>query len=74
MLNDDGSVHSTDESVWDTTLLINVKGVAHGCKYGIRAMIDSGGGSIINVASFVAWMVRPPPRPPIRPRRERCSR
>ena len=56
MLGEDGSVHSTDESVWDATLAINVKGVAHGCKYGIRAMIDSGGGSIINVASFVAWM------------------
>ena len=56
MLGDDGSVHSTDESIWDTTLAVNVKGVAHGCKYGIPAMIDSGGGSIINVASFVAWM------------------
>jgi NAD(P)-dependent dehydrogenase (short-subunit alcohol dehydrogenase family) len=56
MLGDDGSVHSTDESIWDTTLAINVKGVAHGCKYGIPAMIESGGGSVINVASFVAWM------------------
>jgi NAD(P)-dependent dehydrogenase (short-subunit alcohol dehydrogenase family) len=56
MLDDDGSVHSTDESIWDTTLAINVKGVAHGCKYGIPAMIESGGGSVINVASFVAWM------------------
>jgi len=34
----------------------NVKGVAFGCKYGVPAMIASGGGSIINVASFVAWM------------------
>jgi NAD(P)-dependent dehydrogenase (short-subunit alcohol dehydrogenase family) len=56
MLADDGSVHATDEAIWDTTLSINVKGVAHGCKYGIPAMIDSGGGSIVNVASFVAWM------------------
>ena len=56
MLGDDGSVHSTDAAIWDTTLAINVKGVAHGCKYGIPAMIESGGGSIINVASFVAWM------------------
>jgi NAD(P)-dependent dehydrogenase (short-subunit alcohol dehydrogenase family) len=56
MLGQDGSVHSTDESVWDTTLAINVKGVAYGCKYGIPAMIESGGGSVINVASFVAWM------------------
>jgi NAD(P)-dependent dehydrogenase (short-subunit alcohol dehydrogenase family) len=56
MLPDDGSVDSTDASVWDRTLDINVKGVAFGCKYGIPAMIASGGGSIVNVASFVAWM------------------
>jgi NAD(P)-dependent dehydrogenase (short-subunit alcohol dehydrogenase family) len=56
MLPDDGSVHSTDASIWDTTLAINVKGVAFGCKYGVPAMIESGGGSIINVASFVAWL------------------
>ncbi|MGH2681314.1 MAG: glucose 1-dehydrogenase [Actinomycetota bacterium] len=56
MLGDDGSIHATEDAVWDTTLAINVKGVAHGCKYGIPAMIESGGGSVINVASFVAWM------------------
>jgi len=56
MLDTDGSVDTTDASVWDTTLAINVKGVAFGCKYGIPAMIESGGGSIINVASFVAWL------------------
>jgi NAD(P)-dependent dehydrogenase (short-subunit alcohol dehydrogenase family) len=56
MLAEDGSVDSTDGSIWDTTLAINVKGVAYGCKYGIPAMIASGGGSVINVASFVAWM------------------
>jgi NAD(P)-dependent dehydrogenase (short-subunit alcohol dehydrogenase family) len=56
MLPDDGSVHATDESIWDITLGVNVKGVAFGCKYGIPAMLESGGGSIINVASFVAWL------------------
>lgn len=56
MLPDDGSVHTTDASIWDTTLAINVKGVAFGCKFGIPAMLGSGGGSIINVASFVAWL------------------
>jgi NAD(P)-dependent dehydrogenase (short-subunit alcohol dehydrogenase family) len=56
MLADDGSVTDTSEDVWDRTLDINVKGVALGCKYGVPAMLDSGGGSIINVASFVAWM------------------
>jgi NAD(P)-dependent dehydrogenase (short-subunit alcohol dehydrogenase family) len=37
-------------------MAINLKGVFLGCKYGIPAMLDSGGGSIINVASFVALM------------------
>jgi NAD(P)-dependent dehydrogenase (short-subunit alcohol dehydrogenase family) len=56
MLPDDGSVDATSEAIWDTTLAVNVKGVAFGCKYGIPAMIAGGGGSIINVASFVAWV------------------
>jgi NAD(P)-dependent dehydrogenase (short-subunit alcohol dehydrogenase family) len=56
MLGDDGSIADTAEEIWDRTLAVNVKGVAHGCKYGVPAMIASGGGSIVNVASFVAWM------------------
>jgi NAD(P)-dependent dehydrogenase (short-subunit alcohol dehydrogenase family) len=56
MLPEDGSVHTTDEAIWDLTLGVNVKGVAFGCKYGIPAMLERGGGSIINVASFVAWV------------------
>jgi NAD(P)-dependent dehydrogenase (short-subunit alcohol dehydrogenase family) len=56
MLPEDGSVDTTDEGIWDLTLAVNVKGVAFGCKYGIPAMIGTGGGSIINVASFVAWL------------------
>lgn len=35
---------------------INVKGVWYGCKHAIVAMRKSGGGSIINTASFVAIM------------------
>jgi NAD(P)-dependent dehydrogenase (short-subunit alcohol dehydrogenase family) len=53
---DDGSVTDADGSIWDTVLAVNVKGVMFGCKYGIPAMLESGGGSIINVASFVAWL------------------
>jgi NAD(P)-dependent dehydrogenase (short-subunit alcohol dehydrogenase family) len=56
MLPADGSVHTTDASVWETTLAVNVKGVAFGCKYGVPVMVAGGGGSVINVASFVAWM------------------
>ena len=37
-------------------MLVNVKGVFLGCKYGIPALRRAGGGSIINMASFVAVM------------------
>ena len=50
---DDDAV-TTEEDVWDLTFAINVKGVFFGCKYAIPAILRSGGGSIINTASFVA--------------------
>jgi NAD(P)-dependent dehydrogenase (short-subunit alcohol dehydrogenase family) len=53
---EDGSVTETPETTWDRVMAINLKGVFFGCKYGIPAMLASGGGSIINVASFVALM------------------
>jgi NAD(P)-dependent dehydrogenase (short-subunit alcohol dehydrogenase family) len=52
----DGSVTQTPEEVWDLTIGINLKSVYLGCRYGIPAMIESGGGAIVNVASFVALM------------------
>ena len=50
----DHSVTDTDVATWDQVMAVNVRGVFLGCKYAIPAMIDGGGGSIINVASFVA--------------------
>jgi NAD(P)-dependent dehydrogenase (short-subunit alcohol dehydrogenase family) len=50
----DGSPVDTPEDVWHQVIDINLKGVFLGCKYGIPAMLASGGGSIINTASFVA--------------------
>ncbi|GAC1446106.1 MAG: 3-oxoacyl-ACP reductase [Chloroflexota bacterium] len=50
----DGSVTDTAEDVWDAVINVNLKGVFLGCKYAIPAMQRAGGGSIINVASFVA--------------------
>jgi len=52
-IDDDDAVH-TEETVWDLTMAINVRGVFLGCKYGIPALRRAGGGSIINTASFVA--------------------
>jgi len=52
---DDDAV-KTDEEVWERTLSVNLKGVFLGCKYGIPALRRAGGGSIINTASFVAFL------------------
>lgn len=51
--NDDNAM-TTEETVWEKTMAINLKGVFLGCKYGIPALKRAGGGSIINTASFVA--------------------
>ncbi len=53
---DDGGATETPEPTWDRVMEVNLKGVWLGCKYGIPAMLASGGGSIVNVASFVALM------------------
>ena len=50
----DHSVLDTEEKVWDFVYAVNVKGVAWVCKYGIPELLKAGGGSIINIASFVA--------------------
>jgi NAD(P)-dependent dehydrogenase (short-subunit alcohol dehydrogenase family) len=52
----DGSVTDTSEETWDLVMNINLKGVFFGCKHAVPAMIRAGGGSIVNVASFVALM------------------
>jgi NAD(P)-dependent dehydrogenase (short-subunit alcohol dehydrogenase family) len=50
----DGSPIDTPEDVWSRVIDVNLKGVFLGCKHGLPAMLASGGGSIINTASFVA--------------------
>src|ERR1700744_2562448 len=47
-----------DEAMFDKILAINLKGVFLGMKYAIPAMLDTGGGSIVNTASasgLVGW-------------------
>ncbi|MDO8613799.1 MAG: glucose 1-dehydrogenase [Dehalococcoidia bacterium] len=52
--DEDQSVADMDEGVWQRVLDVNLKGVALCCKYGIPELVKAGGGSVINVASFVA--------------------
>ena len=50
----DGSVVDIEEAVWDQVMNVNLKGLYLCCKHGIPELIRAGGGSVINVASFVA--------------------
>lgn len=63
LFNNAGIMHSadadavdTEEAIWEQTMNVNLKGVYLGCKFGIPALRRAGGGSIINVASFVALL------------------
>jgi NAD(P)-dependent dehydrogenase (short-subunit alcohol dehydrogenase family) len=38
---------------WDTTIAVNLTGVYFGCKHAAEAMANSGGGSIVNMASML---------------------
>jgi NAD(P)-dependent dehydrogenase (short-subunit alcohol dehydrogenase family) len=51
---DDASVLETDVAAWDRVQAVNTKGVFLCCKHGIPHLLERGGGSVINVASFVA--------------------
>jgi NAD(P)-dependent dehydrogenase (short-subunit alcohol dehydrogenase family) len=54
--NDDDSILTTGVDAWQRVQDVNLKSVYLCCKYGIPYMQQRGGGSIINVASFVAIM------------------
>ena len=54
--NDDDSILTTGVEAWQRVQDVNLKSVYLCCKYGIPYMQQRGGGSIINVASFVAIM------------------
>jgi NAD(P)-dependent dehydrogenase (short-subunit alcohol dehydrogenase family) len=53
---DDGSVLDTEPAAWQRVQDVNTKGVFLCCKHGIPHLLERGGGSVINVASFVALM------------------
>jgi NAD(P)-dependent dehydrogenase (short-subunit alcohol dehydrogenase family) len=51
---DDGSILETELDAWERVQAVNTRGVFLCCKYGIPYLLERGGGSVINVASFVA--------------------
>ncbi|MGH2715602.1 MAG: 3-oxoacyl-ACP reductase [Pseudonocardiaceae bacterium] len=54
--DDDASILDTTVEAWDRVQNVNLKSVFLCCKYGIPHLLSGGGGSIVNVASFVAVM------------------
>jgi NAD(P)-dependent dehydrogenase (short-subunit alcohol dehydrogenase family) len=53
---DDSSILETEPDAWQRVQDVNTKGVYLCCKYGIPHLLERGGGSVINVASFVALL------------------
>jgi NAD(P)-dependent dehydrogenase (short-subunit alcohol dehydrogenase family) len=51
---EDASILETEPDAWQRVQDVNTKGVYLCCKYGIPHLLERGGGSVINVASFVA--------------------
>ncbi len=54
--NDDASVLDTSFEAWQRVQDVNLKSVFLCCKHGIPHLLERGGGSVINTASFVAVM------------------
>jgi NAD(P)-dependent dehydrogenase (short-subunit alcohol dehydrogenase family) len=52
--DDDASILDTSVEAWDRVQAVNTRGVFLCCKHGIPHLLERGGGSVINVASFVA--------------------
>jgi NAD(P)-dependent dehydrogenase (short-subunit alcohol dehydrogenase family) len=53
---DDASILETEPDAWDRVQAVNTRGVYLCCKHGIPHLLARGGGSVINVASFVALL------------------
>ena len=53
---DDRSVTETGLDAWQRVQDVNLRSVFLCCKHGIPHLLEAGGGSVINVASFVATM------------------
>jgi NAD(P)-dependent dehydrogenase (short-subunit alcohol dehydrogenase family) len=51
---DDASVLETGLDAWERVQAVNTRGVFLCCKHGIPHLLERGGGTVINVASFVA--------------------
>src|SRR5205807_1252145 len=54
--NDDTSVLHTPVEAWERVQAVNLRSVFLCCKHGIPHLLENGGGSVINTASFVSLL------------------
>lgn len=50
-LGDDAAVHALDIAVWERTLRSNLTGMFLTCKYGVRLLLEGGGGAVVLTGS-----------------------
>lgn len=51
--------HEHPDDVWDQVLAVNLTGTFHACKAALPAMLEAGGGAIVNTASTAALAGHP---------------
>ena len=52
-------VGEEDVDHWDQTMAVNLRGQMLGCKHAVRAMLRTGGGSIVNTSSAAGLLPTP---------------
>jgi len=52
----DGNLMSVPDEIWDQVIAVNLKGTYLCCKFAMARMIESGGGSVVNLSSVNALM------------------
>jgi NAD(P)-dependent dehydrogenase (short-subunit alcohol dehydrogenase family) len=52
-------LHETSSEEWQRVIDINLTGVFNGCRQAVRAMLETGGGSIVNTASALSLSADP---------------
>jgi NAD(P)-dependent dehydrogenase (short-subunit alcohol dehydrogenase family) len=59
ILGPEGPLHETSLDDWEEVNAVNMRGVFLGCRAAIRAMRDTGGGSIVNIGSILSVSADP---------------
>lgn len=55
-----GTALDVAEETWDRVMDVNVKSMMLMSKFAIPRMVESGGGSLVNISSLAAWRASPP--------------